>query len=68
MKEEIIHQDKKIYTVKDLMMVLNIGKDRAYALMKNRSFPSTRIGKTYFISADNFEHWLTASAGKHINL
>lgn len=47
-----------ILKVKDLQQRLGIGRDRAYALMRSAGFPSTRIGKTYFVTSDNFEKWL----------
>ena len=37
-----------ILKVKDLQEKLGIGRDRAYS----------RIGKTYFVTSDNFEKWL----------
>ena len=47
-----------ILKVKDLQEKLGIGRDRAYSLMRSVGFPSTRIGKTYFVTSDNFEKWL----------
>lgn len=48
----------RILKVSDIQLQLGIGRDRAYALMRSAGFPSTRIGRTYFVTADNFEKWL----------
>jgi hypothetical protein len=48
----------RILKVSDIQLELGIGRDRAYALMRSAGFPSTRIGRTYFVTADNFEKWL----------
>ena len=47
-----------VLKAKDLQERLGIGRDRAYALMRSAGFPSTRIGRTYFVTSDNFEKWL----------
>lgn len=48
----------------DIMKRLGIGRDRAYALLKSPCFPSTKIGKTYFITDAKFEEWLNDYAGR----
>lgn len=53
---------------KDLMNYLRIGKDRAYALMRSKSFPSMRIGKTYCVTMTSLQTWLNENAGKNVNL
>ena len=58
----------EILRVPDLMNYLCIGKDKAYSLMRSRSFPSTQIGKTYFVTKENFEKWLNENAGKSIEV
>ena len=47
-----------VLKAKDLQERLGIGRDRAYALMRSAGFPSPRIGRTYFVTSDNFEKWL----------
>ena len=47
-----------VLKAKDRQERLGIGRDRAYALMRSAGFPSTRIGRTYFVTSDNFEKWL----------
>lgn len=62
------NDDFQVLKVKDIMERLGIGKDRAYALMKSKSFPATQLGKTYFVTTVKFEEWLEANAGKNVNL
>ena len=62
------NEEMQVLRVKDLMAYLKIGKDRAYALMRSKSFPSTQIGKTYFITPANFQLWLQENAGKSIEI
>lgn len=64
----IENEEIKILRIKDLMECLSIGKDKAYALMKSRSFPSTRIGKTYFVTENSLKMWLKDNAGKNVNI
>ena len=59
-------KELEILRIKDVMRVLNIGRDKAYALMHNKSFPSTRIGSTYIITAANLNMWLSDNAGRDI--
>lgn len=61
-------QYSEILRVPDLMNYLCIGKDKAYSLMRSRSFPSMQIGKTYFVTKENFEKWLNENAGKSIEV
>lgn len=53
-----------VYNTAGLSKVLQIGKDKAYALMQAKAFPSTRIGRTYIVSRANLETWLTKYAGR----
>lgn len=61
-------KNKEILTRKDLEETLNIGKDKAYALMKSKSFPSIRIGKTYMVMHDDLMLWLKQNVGKTVNI
>lgn len=58
----------QVLQTKDLMNYLRIGKDRAYALMRSKSFPSMRIGKTYCVTMTSLQAWLNENAGKNVNL
>jgi len=58
----------KILYTKDLMKVLGIGRDRAYALMRSSGFPSTKLGKNYFVTEENLEKWLNTYTGRQFTL
>ncbi|MBO4864895.1 DNA binding domain-containing protein, excisionase family [Lachnospiraceae bacterium] len=51
--------DIKVYTAKDLAEILKIGRDRAYALMKSKAFPSICIGKRYIVTEKALNEWLS---------
>ena len=57
-----------VYNLKDLQKVLGIGRDTAYALMRNGSFPAIKIGNRYIVEAKAFEQWLRRNAGRKICL
>ena len=60
--------ERIVYNVKDLQKVLGIGRDTAYALMRNCSFPAIKIGNRYIVETKAFEQWLRRNAGKEICL
>lgn len=47
----------RLLDVKDLMQLMKIGRDKAYNLMRSKSFPSIRIGKSYRVSEDAYNRW-----------
>lgn len=61
-------EDIKIFTVEDIKERMGFGRDRSYALMKSKGFPATRIGKTYYVTEENFYKWLNDYAGKEFIL
>ena len=56
--------EKKMLYVKDIQVYFGIGRDKAYSLMRNKAFPSIRIGKRYAVSPDAIERWLRNYEGK----
>ena len=60
------NDQKLVLNTKDLMDCLDIGRDKALALMKASGFPSIRIGKTYCVLRVSFEEWLKRSEGRNI--
>lgn len=56
--------EKLIYNTKDLQSVLGIGRETAYALMHNKSFPSIRVGHRFLVEKVALENWLKAYKGK----
>ena len=57
----------RLLQVKDLVE-LGLGRDKAYALMQTTSFPSIQIGKTYFVTEENFRKWLAENTGRKFSL
>ena len=57
-----------IYQVPDLTQIMHIGRDKAYALMRSKAFPSTKIGSTYIVTKDKLEEWLNSVSGKDFKL
>ena len=50
-----------IITTKELAERLRIGRDKAYSLMKNPSFPSIQLGNRYIVTEQALIEWLTAN-------
>lgn len=50
--------EKRVYTVEEIMDILNIGKNTAYALVNSGVFHFVRVGGHYRISKKSFDKWL----------
>lgn len=50
--------EHNIMTVADVQKELHIGKDKAYRLFKEKSFPSFQFDGRYLITRKEFERWL----------
>ena len=50
--------EKALLTVKELASTLNMGRDKAYALMHAKGFPSIKIGGRYYVSSSALERWI----------
>lgn len=57
-----------LLTVKDLIQMLNIGRDTAYALMHAAGFPSIKLGGRYYVSRDELQKWLDKQAYRNFEL
>ena len=44
----------ELMTIKELQKYLGIGKDKAYALVKSKSFPAMKIEGRYFVIKPDF--------------
>jgi len=53
-----MEQKKKVYTVEEVREILGIGKNKAYELCNNQTFPVLRIGSRILIPIRTFEDWL----------
>lgn len=56
--ERRIEMKKIVLDVKELQETLGVGRDIAYALMRNSAFPSIRIGSRYMVESQALEDWL----------
>lgn len=50
--------EKRVYTVEEIMDILNIGKNTAYALVNSGVFHFVKVGGHYRISKKSFDQWL----------
>jgi len=59
-----VAQLPELMTIKELQNYLGIGKDKAYALVKSKSFPALKVGGRYYIMKPEFVSWLERQRGK----
>ena len=64
--EKTTNVTTNILAAKDLSKRLQIGRDRAYRLMKNPSFPSTQLGCRYFVTEQALSNWLIENQYKQV--
>jgi len=50
--------EKRVYSVDDLMEILDISRSSTYILIKKNLFRSFKIGKQLRISKASFDEWL----------
>lgn len=58
MEENIIMQEKRCYTVKELQGILGISRPTVYELLKKNELRWIQIGTKYRISKKSFDEWL----------
>lgn len=51
-------EEKRTYTVEEVKKILCIGKNKAYALVKENHFKTIIIGNSIRISKKSFDAWL----------
>lgn len=56
----------EVLTTKDVSTILKLGRDKTYALMSSKNFPSYKIGKQYFVTDETLYKWLRNANGKTI--
>lgn len=54
--------------VKALQSALGIGRETAYNLMRNKAFPSIRIGRRYMVEREALKAWLKRYQGREFIL
>lgn len=50
--------EKRVYTVEEIMNILDIGKNAAYNLVNSGAFHYVKVGGHYRISKRSFDNWL----------
>jgi len=55
---QVNQEDFSVLTVKELSERLHIGRDKAYALIKSKGFPSIKLGARYIVTAKALNEWL----------
>lgn len=50
--------EKVMLGVKDIMVMLSIGRDRAYELIKSGEFHTIKLGRKYYVHKEVFDNWL----------
>ena len=50
--------EKRVYTVEEIMDILSIGKNTAYSLVNSGVFHFVKVGGHYRISKKSFDKWL----------
>jgi excisionase family DNA binding protein len=59
-----LHVEKILLTIDDACDVLSLKKSKVYALVKEGSIPSVKVGKVIRIPADQLRDWI-ANLGEH---
>lgn len=57
-KSPIPDNEKRAYSVDDIMAILDISRSSAYILIKKNLFRSVKIGNQFRISKASFDEWL----------
>ncbi len=53
--------EKKVYTVDEITIMLDIGKRQAYELVKKNIFSTRKLGRKILISKKSFDEWLNGT-------
>lgn len=59
-----MEQVEKVWTVDDVREHLHIGKNTAYALFKDKTFPSFKIGRKYLVLESHYIAWLNKKGNR----
>jgi len=55
---EAAYQEKRCYSVEEIMDILAIGRRGVYDLIKENKFRAVLVSRRYRISKKSFDHWL----------
>ena len=54
----------EFYTALEIQNIIGCGTNTVYSLMKDKDFPSVKIGRKYYVPKKEFERWYTNKANK----
>ena len=55
--------EKRVYTVEEVIKILEVSKTTAYQLVKSDEFRTVRVGGKIRISKRSFDRWLDGNLG-----
>jgi len=58
--DNLLKQESRVYTVKEIAKLLKSGRNSAYALVKDGNFKIMRIGNSIRISKKSFDEWMNS--------
>ena len=62
--ESLNRNEKRCYTVEDLMEILGVGRKAVYSLLRSKQFFYIQLkGVGYRIPKENFDNWLSNRTG-----
>lgn len=56
--------ENNVFTVRDVMRYLRVGRSTAYALFGRADFPSFALGRKLLVTKDALDEWIAAQAQK----
>ena len=63
-----MNEEEIVYTMSELQVILKIGNNTAYKLVKLNGFPSIQIGKKILIPKSELNEWLKNNKNSKIIL
>ena len=56
--------EKRVYTIPEVMEILNIDRNAAYRLVHSKQFRIVKVGSGIRIPKNGFDRWLEDNGGK----
>ena len=55
----VINGHARVYTPKDVHEILDLSMTTIYNIFRQKTFPSIRIGKRFFVTEDALKDWMS---------
>lgn len=62
------NHNHQLWGVKEIQNYFNCGRNKALALMRYKSFPSFKIGRTYYVLENEVYGWVEKNKNNIINV